>query len=254
MSTNDHHDPVELEKPSLPEPTFMTEPATPEQNAGEKIGGFAFFLSLSALLPTGTLLTALTILNVRPIDEQALLIFSGAWVAGMLGGHALIRGHISVLLHESKHAIVSNLVGNKRKEMKVGQNSGHFVYSYTKRTAHMNALISLAPYILPLFTFIGLIGASAALRGDHAMAAMLVGLCYGIDTVLNIRDISPIQTDISEIRGGYCVGLLYIFAWNLVLFSVLLAWVFNAAPGVIMLLEQMTAGIMHSYLLATGGS
>ncbi len=254
MSRDQDYEPVEPEGAPLPTPTFQTEPAVPEQPPGQKIGGFAFFLSLLVLLPTGTLLTALTVLNVRPIDERALMIFAGSCVAGMLAGHSLIRGHVSVLIHESKHAIVSNLVGNKRKGMKIGENSGHFVYSYTKRTAHMNALISLAPYILPVFTFIGLVCASVALRGDHAMAALLVGICYGVDTTLNVRDISPIQTDINEIRGGYGVGILYIFAWNLTLFAVLLAWIFNGGSGVLMLLEQLTAGFMRSYLLATGGS
>jgi len=253
MTNDEHHDPLEPASASLPEPTFKTEPATPEAKRGEKIGGFAFFLSLSVLLPLGVVLIFLT-LSYVPLDWRTVAIFLGAWVAGIVACQVFIRGHVSVLIHESKHAIVSNLVGNKRKGMKIGEHSGHFVYAYSKRTAHMNALISLAPYILPVFTFVGMLAAAAALRKDHAMAALLVGICYGVDTALNVRDISPIQTDINEIRGGYGVGLLYIFAWNLTIFGVLLAWVFNGPTGLGILLEQITAAFVHAYLLATGAS
>ena len=86
-------------------------------------------------------------------------------------------------------------------------------------------------------------------RDDHAMACLLVGLCYGVDTILNIRDISPIQTDINQIRGGYGIGLLYIFAWNLITAALLAAWVFQGGAGILMLLEQVTAALMHIYLL-----
>lgn len=255
MSTDEQHSsPIDPEGARLPEPTFKTEAAQPETEQKEKIGGFAFFLSLGVLLPLGVLLTVLTTMHVRPVNESAILIFACSWVAGIVAGQLFIRGHISVLIHESKHAIVSNLVGNKRKGMKIGQHSGHFVYAYSKRTAHMNALISLAPYILPVFTFIGILAAYAALRTDPLMSALLVGICYGIDTILNVRDISPIQTDINEIRGGYGIGLLYIFAWNLAIFGLLLAWVFSGSSGVLMLLEQISAAIAHSYLLATGAT
>ena len=130
MSSEEHHEPVDRDGASLPEPTFKTEPAESEASRGEKIGGFAFFLSLSVLAPLGVVLTALTALNVRPVDDRAVTIFAGAWVVGLLIGKVFIRGHVSVLIHESKHAIVSNLVGNKRKGMKIGRNSGHFVYAY----------------------------------------------------------------------------------------------------------------------------
>ncbi len=253
MTHDDHYEPIDPEGSGLPEPTFKTEAAIPEVKSGEKIGGFAFFLSLSVLLPLGVVLLFLT-LSYVPLDGRGVAIFFGAWVAGIVACQVFIRGHVSVLIHESKHAIVSNLVGNKRKGMKIGEHSGHFVYAYSKRTAHMNALISLAPYILPVFTFVGMLAAAAALRKDHAMAVLLVGICYGVDTALNVRDISPIQTDINEIRGGYGIGLLYIFAWNLTIFGVLLAWVFNGLAGLGILLEQITAAFVHAYLLATGGS
>ena len=240
---------AELEGAELPEPTFKTEPAVPEVEKAEKIGGFAFFLSLSMLMPTGLLLVAACLTGIRPIDYQALAIFAGACLFGLLLGHSAIRGHISVLIHESKHAIVSNLVGNKRKGMQIDERSGHFTYSYTKRTAHFNFIIALAPYILPVFTFIGTIASLALFRHDHTLAVLLVGLCYGTDTILNVRDISPIQTDITSVRGGYGMGIAYIFAWNLVIFAVLLTWVFNGSEGLLDLLKLTTEAFMRFYSL-----
>jgi len=234
--------------------TFETKPAAPQRDAsGETIGGFAFFLSLFALLPTGLILSWITILEVRPVEIRALECFAVAAAFGALLGHFFIRGRLSVFIHETKHAILSNFAGNRRKGMRVDANSGHFVYSYTKKTAHLNALISLAPYILPLFTVVGALVALALLRDQRLVAVALVGTCYGVDLVLNIRDISPIQSDISDIRGGYGVGLLYIFAWNLAIFAPLLAWILQGSPGVLLLLQRVTNFFMSLYLAVSDG-
>lgn len=251
MENNDLNENPESIEAKLPEPTFVTSPVKKKsaKDKDELVGGFAFFLSLGALLPSGALLLGLSLFNVRPIQMQATGIFAAAWFVGILLGHSMIRGHLSVLLHEFKHSLISNLVGNKRKGMQINENSGHFEYSYTKKTAHFNAFISLAPYIVPIFTFIGMLASLGLFRDEHFMACLLVGLCYGVDTILNIRDISPIQTDINQIRGGYGIGLLYIFAWNLITAALLTAWVFQGGAGILMLLEQVTAALMHIYLL-----
>jgi len=216
------------------------------------VGGFAFYLSLAALLPTGVLTVLLAVVTWEHSSAIPTGIFVTSALVGAFLAHSCVSGHISVLIHEFKHSVVSNLVGNKRKGMKVNERSGHFEYSYTKRTAHYNAFISLAPYILPLFTFICSLLAFALVRHNHERAAIVVGIGYGCDLLLNARDISPIQTDISLIRGGYKVGLLYIGAWNLVILGLLLAWVFKGTAGFVMLLEQFSLFFVkvHLYLSA----
>lgn len=255
MSDLENPDDNEPQGAALPEPTFKTERATPVASSeGERIGGFAFFLSLAALCPTGIILLYLAFSAVDAIDTEAFAVFSASWLVGLVLGHSVIRGHVSVYIHESKHAIVSNLVGNKRKGMKIDANSGHFTYSYTKKTAHFNALIALAPYILPVFTFLSALIAFALFREDHTLATLVVGIGFGIDTALNIRDISPIQTDINTIRGGYGVGVLYICSWNLVIFSVILAWVFNGKAGLTQVLHHITEAFMRFYASLSHGS
>lgn len=216
------------------------------------VGGFAFFLSLAALLPTGIMFTTLTFLRLETANSTTTINFVFAALAGAAIAQMFIRGHLSVFIHEFKHSLVSNLVGNRHKGMKIGERSGHYQYAYTKSTAHYNAFISLAPYITPVFTFVGVVLALIFFRGDLEVAAIVVGLGYGMDMLLNMRDISPIQTDISLIRGGYTMGLAYIAAWNLLIAGFVFAWAFHGVQGLSMLLEDISACFIYLYIALFG--
>lgn len=229
------------------------EPGTTEPDAKQElVGGFAFFLSLAALLPTGLMFTTLTFLRLQSANATSTVNFIFAALAGAAIAQMFIRGHLSVFIHEFKHSLISNLVGNRHKGMRIGVNSGHYQYSYTKSTAHYNAIISLAPYITPVFTFFGVFIALIFFRNERDIAALVVGLGYGIDILLNMRDISPIQTDISLIRGGYNVGLAYIAAWNLLIAGLVLAWAFHGIAGLSMLLEDISACFIYLYIFLFG--
>jgi hypothetical protein len=249
LHENDEH--TRIEKPS-------SRKKARDKDSDKKpttIGGFSFFFSLLALLPTGILTIVLTLYTWHVESLPPTLYFIGSVILGAIVGSLLIRGHFSVLLHEFKHALISNLVGNKAKKLHVEANSGHFEYAYSKETSHYNAFISLAPYIVPLFTFIAGLLALAFGRTDRMIAVAIVGAGYGIDLVLNLRDISPIQTDITEIRGGYKVGLLYISAWNFLLLGLVLAWIFHGLDGFAMLLHEFAAlfFFLHNAIRGTNG-
>jgi hypothetical protein len=203
-----------------------------KDTSSEQIGGFAFYLSLVLLLPTSILFFRIAISQIRHSETSSALLFTISLCAGMYLAHRLIRDHLSVLIHEWKHEVISNLVGNRNKKMEINQNSGSLQYEYTKRTAHFNAFIALAPYILPVFTFLGALICFAINAPSSNLGVIIIGLAYGIDLLLNARDISPIQTDISQIRGGYGIGLTYILVWNLLTLSLALAWAFNGASGI----------------------
>lgn len=226
-----------------------------EDGGAEKqdlVGGFAFYLSLAALLPTGVMFTTLTFLRLRTADSHATVSFIISGLIGAALAQMFIRGHLSVLIHEFKHSVVSNLVGNRHRGLRIGEHSGHYQYAYSKRTAHYNAFISLAPYIVPVFTFISVIIALIFCREDRATAAIVVGIGYGMDILLNMRDISPIQTDISLIRGGYGVGLLYIAGWNLLTAGLIFAWAFQGVHGLTLLLEDISACFIYLYITLFG--
>ncbi len=222
---------------------------TPESGI---VGGFAFFLSLALLFPTGLLFFFLAVRQVRHAEGKMAFAFLGSCIFGALLAHSMIRGHLSVLIHEFKHALISNLVGNKNKKMLVNKNSGHLVYSYTKKTAHFNAFIALAPYIVPLVTFLAILISIAVAPGDTILAVLIIGLGYGADLLLNARDISPVQTDISLIRGGYGIGLLYIIAWNLVTAALVLAWAFQGTAGIAELFATISKFFITLYFQISG--
>jgi hypothetical protein len=227
----------------------------PQAESAEKqdlVGGFAFYLSLAALLPTGLMFTTLTFLRLEKANSTTTMNFIFAALAGAALAQMFIRGHLSVFIHEFKHSLVSNLVGNRHKGMKIGERTGHYQYSYTKSTAHYNAFISLAPYITPVFTFMAVVIALIFLRDDREIAAIIVGVGYGIDILLNMRDISPIQTDISLIRGGYTMGLAYIAAWNLLIAGLVFAWAFHGIKGLSMLLEDISLCFIQLYIALFG--
>jgi hypothetical protein len=223
-------------------------------DSSQTVGGFAFYLSLALLLPTGLLLFILAIIQIRHAEPRLAVVFLMSCLCGAALAKAVIRDHLSVLLHEFKHRLIANLVGNKFKGMKINKNSGHVVYTYTKKTAHYNAFISLAPYIVPIFTFVTTLIALASLRGDPLMILVVVGLGYGADLLLNIRDISPIQTDISLIRGGYSIGLLYIIAWNLMIAALVLAWAFQGIAGIGHLIQAVSEAFFELYFAISGQS
>lgn len=218
----------------------------------EIVGGFPFFLSLGALLPTGLLFTGLALVRLRYADPITSTAFVLATCAGAFVAHLAIKGHISVLLHEFKHSLVSNLAGNKHKGMTINENSGYYQWAYTKRTAHLNAFIALAPYFVPVFSFLSALFVLALFRHDRFLAVCVVGLGYGMDLLLNLRDISPIQTDITLIRGGYKVGLLYIAAWNLLIGGLVLAWAFQGTDGLIILFEDLSTLFVYLYFSIFG--
>ncbi len=189
------------------------------------VGGIAFFVSLVVLY-----ILTIANLSILPalLTEQSFFrwrLFIVGAIVGAACARYFIRGRISVFLHELKHSVLSNLAGNRAKGMRIDEESGHFEYSYTKRTAHMNALIALAPYFLPVL-FFPFLGVSYALAWNYPGIVLICsGLGYGADLILNFKDASPHQSDFYNIRGGYKIGFAYVIGMNCALFTFIAAWV-----------------------------
>ncbi|NDC38265.1 MAG: hypothetical protein EBZ48_09465 [Proteobacteria bacterium] len=200
-------------------------------------GGLFFFASLFSLIFLAVLNSLLlpTVLGLGSLRPLGLFLASG--VLGAAIAHRMIQKHLSVFIHELKHSIASHFAGNKPKEMKINQDSGHFRYEFTKDTAHFNAFIALAPYCLPLCTLPTLGVSYLFWPHDATVLVAVVGAAFGADLLLNLRDISPYQTDLTTIRGGYFVGLTYVLAMNIVIATFLLAWVMQGTDGLLKLAE-----------------
>lgn len=214
-----------------------------EQKKKDKAGGVLFYITLVALL----LISVSNFLYLFDLWNEEARTRAQRFVFGIITGSAIsvlfIRNHFSVLVHELKHAIVSGFAGNKFKGFKIGRDSGHFEYAYSKESEHHNATISLAPYWLPLFTV------PLFMFGIHDFVPyesliLVIGIGYGIDLVCGLRDVSPHQTDFSGIRGGFVVGLSYVVLMHLVIFTFLVAWAYQGSLG----LKYMFYGLWNTAL------
>ncbi len=207
------------------------------------VGGLPFFLSIICLLifAVSNVISLPQLFYDRiKIDEfptllKNLSIFWGtSFVSGLLAS-ILISEHVAVLIHETKHRIFANFVGNKYKEMVIGNGEGHVTYEYTKKTRMYNALIALAPYFSPIFTILILIFSCIFWWDNHTLLVTLAGLGYGADLYLGVRDAGPHQSDFTGIEGGYKVGLTYVIAINIAIFTTITAWAFDGKDGLLFL-------------------
>jgi hypothetical protein len=212
-----------------------------------KVGGGAFFFSFLVIVPTA--LFSVWFLITQNSGES--LHYIGRFALGACGGGVLagllIRGHTAVFIHELKHSIVANLVGNKATNWRIRKNTGHFEYEFTEKTRGYNAFISLAPYWLPVFTLLcGAIGC-AGWFGDREMIALITGLGWGADIALIARDIGPHQSDFSDLRGGFPIGLTYVAALNIIVLVLLLTLIGAGLPG-LKLLGKAVWGALYSLI------
>ena len=203
------------------------------------VGGIPFFCALGALAVISALSLRIFISNLQILNTTRMLLFLSGMVSGWIAAQWIIRDHLGVFIHELKHSIVSSLSGNRAKEMKVGSRSGHFSYEYTERTAHMNAFISIAPYVLPLATIAFLFISVSLLTPYPLIVVYLVGCGFGLDIYAHIRDLGPHQSDLSLLRGGYAVGLPFVFLANAVIALVLLFWINAGLSGIVLWFDAL---------------
>lgn len=207
----------------------------------EKVGGLVFYLSLLFLLILDAVLICLltpTIFSGPDVLKNWFYFLTGSLV-GWTTASVLIAGRLAVFLHELNHKVLSGLLGNKPKKMKVGKDDGFFEYEYTKETAPYNAFIALAPYFFPLFTLLGLALSLIGWRTQHYLAVCITGMGYGMDLCLNTRSVGPYQTDFKQIRGGYKAGFLYVIAVTLAIFFILASWVSDGGRGFLNLFKTL---------------
>lgn len=203
------------------------------------VGGISFFFSYFVLI----LLSFSNIYVLGLVLSEALffnvvILLCGA-IVGLWAAYTFFSGQISVLIHEYKHAILATLVGNKWKRLKLEGMGGSFQYSYTKDTAQYNAFIGLAPYFLPVLTFFGCIFFIILMNKSIETALLVLGILHGAELYFNWKDASPIQTDLTDIRGGFLVGLGYVTFANIVITSLVMIAALGGTSGLSKLGEAL---------------
>lgn len=210
--------------------SFFIKTKKKEEKKQAKVGDLFFYATLLLFL----MLAGTGLLALPSVLGQGDLTYLPHLFVGLGTGMAVcffvVRSYFSVFLHELKHMIVALLSGNRAKGMKISHASGHFEYEYSSDTESYNAFISLAPYYVPLAT-LPMIIALPFLTVAAPVKIFLLGFAYGIDLLLCIRDISPHQTDFSNILGGFYPGVAYVISLHIVFVSVLLVWSVSGFSG-----------------------
>lgn len=220
-----------------------------EKKEQKPVGGLPFFISIICLVIISiNNLIFLPKLIYEKIGEdgffsslQNLIAFASISLFSALLAKFFLKHELAVLIHEFKHRIFANLVGNKYKSMKIGRDEGYVEYEYTKKTRIYNALIALAPYYFPLFSIIIGFVACIFCWGDSVAIMTFIAVGYGADFYLGIADVGPHQTDFTNIEGGYYVALVYVIAVNTCILTTLLAFAFNGVSG----LTYLCMGLAH---------
>ncbi len=197
----------------------------------EKSGGLAFFLSFPAI---SYLNFSLSIGVIGLYNTQDSFLF--LWIfAGIVLGFCLspifTRGKIYVFSHEVKHAIVASLAGNKWKRMDIQRDGGgEYQYSYTKKTAHLNAFIALAPYWFPLLTIPASLLTLSKIAQPEILR-ILIGTCLTLDLIAGMKDLGPHQSDLSTIRGGPKLAMIYVLLMNMFVIMIVASWSLSGLQG-----------------------
>lgn len=183
----------------------------------QSVGGVAFFFGFLSLVFVLVLLIIFMLLFIRGAEIARLPTFALSLLVGFIASKFFITRNNGVYFHECRHAFVSGLVGNKAVKMEVERKTGSFEYKYSKDTAKYNALISLAPYTLPLWSVLSFVLVLIA----PLPATILIGLGLGADVEQWWRDLSPHQSDLTQITGGVLVGILFVVVSELVTIALL---------------------------------
>lgn len=128
--------------------------------------------------------------------------------------------------------------------MSAKPDSGFYKYKFPKSNKEANAFIALAPYFLPVFTLAAVI-AMVVLKHEHEVESAVLGLGFGLDLMLNLRDISRNQTDLTNITGGYVAAVIYVLMFNALSASYLAAWVLARGFGLSFLFYGLWQSVTH---------
>ncbi|HVM32712.1 MAG TPA: hypothetical protein VMU88_06225 [bacterium] len=122
-----------------------------------------------------------------------------------------------VLAHELTHALAALAMGGKVTEIHATHSGGSAV------TSKSHFFISMAPYVVPLYTLLALGLFAIAAPGFKVYLMGLVGFTYSFHWVLTVYSLSHHQPDLEE--GGVVFSLIFIFTVNMIVLMLLFSLV-----------------------------
>lgn len=152
--------------------------------------------------------------------------------------------------HELTHAFAGILSGAKIKRFKVGKESGHVVLTKD------NIWITLAPYFFPIYTFAIIIiylflGWITDIRPLYPYFLFFAGLSIAFHVALTLYIIGIGQPDLKVY--GVFFSYVLIIAVNVIVFSLLMALVFQDEVNLKGLFIEMYDNILSAYIFIYDG-
>lgn len=157
---------------------------------------------------------------------------SGAAGTWMLLERAPLR-KLRTFIHESKHAVLVNLIGGKVKKFEVSSDEGLVEYEINKDQSYLTPLIALAPYFLPLFSLPTFCLAIYFGEDYPLLMGAALGMSLAIDLSGALGEMRPEQTDFRTVIGGFALCGCYLAGFHFMWCSLCLLWVANGQQAFI---------------------
>jgi hypothetical protein len=193
-----------------------------------KKGGLgAFFLKWAvglALLWLGAASACVLVeaLAQVPWTSKSSLVFLAGFGGYLLVHYLLYQPVLShVMAHELTHALAAMAMGGKVTSISASTTGG------TTVTNRSHVLVSLAPYVFPLYTMVALGLYAISAPGWKIWFLGLTGATFAFHLALTVYSLSHHQPDLEE--GGVAFSLLFILSGNIIVAMLLTSFVWPTA-------------------------
>lgn len=211
----------------------------------KKVGSIAFYIAIPcSFIVAITLGKALIhVIANAAFDLETLILFFCSFLGAIIVFGTSKIPRLRTFLHESKHAVLVILTGNKLKEFKAAKDTGHVSYDLYTDRIHLGPFITLAPYFFPLFSLPIFIVAIIAGDWYSELFIVLLSFSLGLDIITALQELHPHQSDLQRIVGGRWFAYLFIGGVNLTWSLTCIVWILGGGQGLL---------IAGSTLLALG--
>ena len=165
------------------------------------------------------------LISIKGVDQTGLFFLAGAAVYSVLYFSSLKFNFLYVLGHETTHAVLALLCRGRIKSFRVSHKGG------SVSTTKSNAVISLGPYFLPIYTvFFSLVffvcGLFSKVTYEYTDAFIFIlGFSIAFHFLMTLDSLRIEQPDLA--KNGHLFSLTLIYLVNLIVLAVLLGLLFN---------------------------
>ncbi len=210
---------------------------------------FLKFLLALILLPTVFFVCVETghiLLSVLGHLRTVLAFVAGAGVYAALHYTVYDFSRPYVLVHECTHALVAFLFGSRVKDISIKRESGYVKMDKT------NALIVLAPYIIPGYTLVvlflyGVGDLFVDLTPYRTVFLFLIGFFTAFHFIQTVKTLSEADQPDLKLAGGKIFSLVLIILANLIVLALILKGLFPEQVSLLSAAENVLKSTLNTW-------